>query len=230
MSINLDSVLQTLDAMERYFRGGFGWGKGSLHDPSNGKKCLQGAVSSVRASDGKTSWVPHEAINAARHYIELAVREHGGDFEDGFSGIIESFNDTRLFYGEIAAVIARAKELATMEYAWQMRPPAPVVEILPPAPARVAQFLPPPLVAQAFAARPAVPYQPQNIIAAKAEILPPAPVAQAPAPRPALTYQPEKLVEIVHAKTPALDAVNAWIGKHSGGESFEPAVALKRRA
>jgi hypothetical protein len=239
MSVSLDGVLQTLDAMERYFRGGFGWGKYALHDPETGRKCLQGAVSSVRASDGKTSWVPHEAINAARHYIEWAVREHGG--EDCF-GIIESFNDDfARSYRDIAAVIARAKQLATMEHARQMPPPAPVVEILRPVPVPVPQFLPPPLVAQAFAADRAVPWEPPKVAAAKVEILPPAPAPQAPAPRPALTYQPEKPVEIVRAKNPALDAVNAWIGQHSGGESVEPAglkivnmadmerVAVKRR-
>jgi hypothetical protein len=129
MTVNAESVVATLSAMEGYFRGGHGWGRFQLHNPLTGRKCLQGAVSAVRVSDGCRSWVPSEAIEAARRCIQVAVREHGWRS-------IEDFNDTRLSYRQIAAVIARAKELAMSVYP---RAAAPCLN-----PARPAEILPPP--------------------------------------------------------------------------------------
>jgi hypothetical protein len=116
MHVNLDDVLQVIDAMPRYFRGGHGWGQFMLHNPLNGRKCLMGAVSAVRASDGNSSWVPSEEIAVATEFILRAVREHG-------FAAIEDFNDTRRSYRQIAAVMERAKQLAMQDAArqWQMQ-------------------------------------------------------------------------------------------------------------
>jgi len=141
MSVSLESVLHTLDAMEGKFRGGSGWGRGMLHNLINGKMCLMGAVSSVRATDGNRSWVPSEEIAAATCCIREAVRERG--FQ-----VVENFNDTRLFYGQIAEVMTRAKQLATMWHARAL-----------PAPSSV------PLVALQPPTRPALTYQPQERVA-----------------------------------------------------------------
>jgi hypothetical protein len=138
MSVSLEGVLHTLDAMERRFRGGYGWGRGMLHNRINGKMCLMGAVGSVRATDGRRSWVPSEEIAAATCCIREAVRERG--FQ-----VVENFNDTRLFYGQIAEVMTRAKQLAMMWYARALPAPSPVPQVA----------LQPP-------ARPALTYQPEQ--------------------------------------------------------------------
>lgn len=122
--VTVESVVQTIDAMERKFRGGYGWGRYMLHNPVNGKMCLMGAVGSVRATDGNRSWVPAEEIAAATCCLRQAVRERG--FEQ-----VENFNDSRLFYGQIADVMNRAKQLAMMWYARAL--PAPAPQIAPPA-------------------------------------------------------------------------------------------------
>ncbi len=143
MSVSLDGVMQTLDAMLRYWRGGARWTRWTLDDGS-GNKCVVGAVTSVRArsSDG-ASWVPTEEIEAAKRYISMAVQERSGLSGDG--GIM-TFNDTRWSYRTIAAVIERAKELATASYyAHAQRRPAPVPVIdMTPEPVRTAlEILPP---------------------------------------------------------------------------------------
>jgi hypothetical protein len=117
MTASLESVLQTLSAMERFFRrDGKRWARGTLHNPINGSKCLMGALTSVQASSGNTSWVPADAIGAAEYYLERAVRERGERGLDG-TGVmrIVEFNDSRRSFAEIAAVIARAKQLATAD-------------------------------------------------------------------------------------------------------------------
>jgi hypothetical protein len=132
--VSVESVVATLSAMERYFQGGKRWGRGKLHNPLNGTKCLVGAVSSVQASSGNRSWVPAAAIAAATYYVERAVRERGGRGMGGMGFmVIEAFNDTRPSFHEIAAVIARAKEMATAD-ARPLPAPPPVAEILPPPP------------------------------------------------------------------------------------------------
>ena len=50
--VNAESVVQTLDAMERKFRGGFGWGRGMRRNWLTGKMCLMGAVE-FRACNGR---------------------------------------------------------------------------------------------------------------------------------------------------------------------------------
>ena len=140
MSVKLDGVLQTLSAMERYYRGGSRWTRWALDD-GNGNKCLVGAVTSVRASSGGASWVPSEEIKAAKHFIQMAVRERGGSATD--SGIM-FFNDTRLSYRQIAEVIARAKQLATISHNAhaQRQRPAPVVPVIAREPMRQAPVAP----------------------------------------------------------------------------------------
>jgi hypothetical protein len=135
MSITLDGVQNTLDAMLRYWRGGTRWHRGSLDD-GRGNKCIVGAVSAVRAtSSNGEAWVPGEEIDAARHFIEMAVRERNGGRGDGFFsfGVIQTFNDSRRDYAEIEAVIHRAKQLAAAAYhAEQRRAQAvPMIEFQP---------------------------------------------------------------------------------------------------
>jgi hypothetical protein len=134
VTVSVESVLQTLSATERYFRGGNRWGQGMLHNPVNGNKCLQGAVSSVQAWDGNTSWVPADAIAAARYYIERAVREQG-------ALMIEEFNDCAPSFHEIAAVIARAKEMAAAD-ARPLPAPAPMAQIFSPRPLPALSYQP----------------------------------------------------------------------------------------
>jgi hypothetical protein len=170
MTVLARSVVQTIEAMEQYFRSGTRWGRFSLHNPLNGNKCLLGAVQSVRLSTGNgASQVPSEEIAAATQCIQRAVAERGWKS-------IPDFNDSRIFYSQIQQVLNRAKQLAMVTY--RQTPPAPVAEI--PAPARAPQFLPSSPVTQAFAARPAPTPLPLP--------LPPPPP---PSPLRALAHQPE---------------------------------------
>ena len=100
MTASSDSVVQTIDAMLGYFRGGERWIT-DVYETRDGK-CLVGAVQAVRASSGNASWVPAEAIAAAKYYIERAVRERGGR---GGPKAIEHFNDSRLSFAEIAGLL-----------------------------------------------------------------------------------------------------------------------------
>lgn len=128
MKVTIESVVETLSAMERYFRGGERWIKGALSTRHG--KCLVGAVTSVRASNGSGSWVPGEAIAAALSYIDQAVIERegrGGVFRKRMT--IEAFNDSRPSFAEVAAVIARAKELARADFRRQLPPPSAVPQV-----------------------------------------------------------------------------------------------------
>jgi hypothetical protein len=51
------------------------WGRRHYHNWSNRTKRLVGAVDLLRASQGNTSWVPADAIEAAKYYLEPAVAE-----------------------------------------------------------------------------------------------------------------------------------------------------------
>jgi hypothetical protein len=111
MDASLENVLYTLSAVDRFFRFGKRYGKWKLHNPlSNGRKCLVAAVASVYDANRNSPCVPVDAIDTARYYIERAVRERG-------AGTILEFSNRRRSYGEIAAVIARAKELAQAKLA-----------------------------------------------------------------------------------------------------------------
>ena len=97
--------VETLTAMQGFFRGGAGWTQGVYHR-SNGQKCLVGAADHLRAS----------SVDNAKFWLAQAISEKLGRR----SGI-ESFNDSRRSYSEIAEVVARAKQLA-VEYHAQRAP------------------------------------------------------------------------------------------------------------
>jgi hypothetical protein len=123
--------VQTLSDMEQFLQGGRNWAQGVYH-ASNGSACLVGAARSVRKAP----------IDAAQTLLKEAIAERGK-----WSGVlgIELFNDTHSF-GDVAAVLARAKELAT-ERARQvpgrrgtqaaLSPPAPRTQAALPPPAPV---------------------------------------------------------------------------------------------
>jgi hypothetical protein len=104
--------VQTLSAMERFFQGGKNWTQGAYHR-MDGKKCLVGAAETMRTAP----------IEDAQFWIKQAIAERSR--YSILSGI-EGFNDSRRSFGEIAEVLARAKQLAASQL------PAPVAERLPP--------------------------------------------------------------------------------------------------
>ncbi len=108
--------VETLEHMELYFRDGSNWTK-DMYQNADGARCLRGAAYHVRTSP----------IDDAPHWLRLAIAE----VAPGVARI-EDFNDTRSTYAEVAAVIRRAKELATQSISRALATPAPVVEILPP--------------------------------------------------------------------------------------------------
>jgi hypothetical protein len=105
----------TLSHMEGFFQGGANWKQGEYH-AANGTKCLVGAADHVRVS----------SIDDAKHWLRQAIAEQTA----GAITTIEGFNDSRQSFAEIAAVIDRAKQLATTA-----RLPAPVTLRALPAPA-----------------------------------------------------------------------------------------------
>ena len=113
----------TLDHMHDYFANGENWTKG-VYSAANGARCLVGAADHVRVS----------AVDDAKYHLRQAIAEREPHLRT-----IEQFNDTRDDFGEIAAVIRRAKELAQAAQLSATRPaaalPAPVAEVLPPKPA-----------------------------------------------------------------------------------------------
>ena len=120
----LPEILQTLSAMERFFAGGARWTQGEI-DARDGSKCVEGALQSVRVWSGGASWVPSDAIAAARFYIQEAIAERAplgvaankpALLEYLFMDTIPTFNDSRESYGEIAIVITRAKQLAALRF------------------------------------------------------------------------------------------------------------------
>ena len=148
MSVTLDGVLQTICAMDRYSRGGFAGAEGAAQLPT-----AESASSAWRNPCGRQTatraWIPAEEIEAAKHFIKLAVLERGGSS-------IPSFNDSRWSYRPIAEVIARAKQLAAMAYHAhaQRRLPAPVAPVIDTKPVRQAPVaplaLPPPAGSSSF--------------------------------------------------------------------------------
>src|SRR6185437_7348240 len=86
----------TLEYMEDFFHNGANWTQNTYHAP-NGTKCLVAAADYARVSP----------VDDAKYWLRQAIAER----EPGMR-TIEEFNDTRHSYGEIAAVIQRAKQLA----------------------------------------------------------------------------------------------------------------------
>jgi hypothetical protein len=120
VSLTGSASLATLATIEWFFQGGRNWTQGAYHG-WNGKKCLVGAVQSVRAGQ----------LEDARYWIRQAIAE----LHPAYAWLpvmqIEAFNDTHSF-AEVAEVIARAKQLAlaSMRQSPPSRASAP--EILPP--------------------------------------------------------------------------------------------------
>jgi hypothetical protein len=121
LSLTARDSIATLSAMERFFQGGKNWTRHAYHR-NDGTKCLVGAFQSLRGA----------ALDDARYWLQQAIAERG-------ESSIEGFNDSRPTFGEIAAVMARAKELAAA-HAMAAQAPGPL--------------RPPP--------RPALSYQPQE--------------------------------------------------------------------
>lgn len=119
VSLTAPETVATLSAVERFFQGGNKWTQGTYHR-SNGSKCLVGAAQSMRQG----------AIDDAQYWLRQAIVERHPELAWLPAMQIEWFNDdSRRSYGEIAEVLARAKQLAAQR---QLPAPAPVVEILPP--------------------------------------------------------------------------------------------------
>src|SRR4051812_32095172 len=87
----------TLEHMLQFFQDGENWTQNTYHAP-NGTKCLVGAADYVRVS----------SVDDAKHWLRMAIAER-----DPAMTTIEAFNDSRQSFGEIEAVIARAKQLAS---------------------------------------------------------------------------------------------------------------------
>jgi hypothetical protein len=186
MTVNGQSVVLTIMAMEQYFRGGRRWGTGMLHNPLNGNKCLMGAVQSVRLSTGNgSSRVPSEEIAAATECVQQAVRERGGSS-------IPAFNDSRPSYHDIQQVLNRAKQLAMMRYAQQLPPPPqsrPAMPYRPEPDHAVRSSSSVPQVPLSRTPRPALPYRPEPDHAVRSSSS--VPQVSHSQPRPALAYRPE---------------------------------------
>ncbi|MGD0107361.1 MAG: hypothetical protein ABSC06_25480 [Rhodopila sp.] len=108
--------IATLEHMEDHFQDGANWTQ-HMYENASGARCLVAAANHVRVSP----------VDDAKHWIRMAI----GEVAPGVARI-EDFNDTRSTYAEVAAVIERAKQLAAQSVARALPAPAPVAEILPP--------------------------------------------------------------------------------------------------
>src|ERR1700728_3192943 len=89
--------MDTLLHMEEFFQGGENWTQG-VYRGEDGARCLVGAAEHVRVS----------TIDDAKHWLRQAITEQTA----GAITTIEGYNDSRQSFGEIEAVISRAKQLA----------------------------------------------------------------------------------------------------------------------
>jgi hypothetical protein len=87
--------IDTLSYMEDFFQNGANWTQGVYH-AANGSKCLVAAADHVRVTP----------IDDAKHWLRVAIAERAGPMS------IEQFNDSSPSFEQVAAVIARAKQLA----------------------------------------------------------------------------------------------------------------------
>ncbi len=111
----------TIDYIEDFFQNGANWTR-DTYKAANGARCLAAAANVVRVSN----------IDGAKYWLMQAIQEREPQIKT-----IEQFNDSRLGYDEVAAVLARARELARQSFSPAPRPvaalPAPFAgEILPP--------------------------------------------------------------------------------------------------
>jgi hypothetical protein len=120
----------TLTSMQDFFGNGANWTQNVYATPDSAARCLVAAANHVRVS----------SIDDAKHWLRQAIAEREPAIRT-----IEEFNDTRRTFDEVAAVIARARELAL---AAQLP-----VRVLP-APTSVPQVLPPSMPVVPVLARP----------------------------------------------------------------------------
>jgi hypothetical protein len=122
--LSMPESMATLDQMQDYFQDGKNWTQG-MYENASGARCLVGAANHARVS----------SIDDATHWLRLAIAE----VMPG-AARVEDFNDGCRTFAEVATVIARARQLAAQSAARVSLPPpapalpAPVAEILPPAP------------------------------------------------------------------------------------------------
>ncbi|HVB15428.1 MAG TPA: hypothetical protein VNF04_02740 [Stellaceae bacterium] len=114
-----DSVA-ALNGMETYFSGGAKWTQGAYHR-GDGTKCLVGAADHVQRAAGIKLADP-------KYWIRRAIAERQGVVSPVLG--IESFNDSRTSYDEIAQVLTRAKQLA-LEHKAQQTPARPALTYHP---------------------------------------------------------------------------------------------------
>jgi hypothetical protein len=148
--------IDTLDHIGDYFQDGTNWTQ-DMYQRGNAR-CLVGAADHVRVS----------SLDNAKYWLLRAIAEIAPEVRT-----IEQFNDTRSTFDEVAAVIARARQLAAAEQRQlQAQRTAPVRAL--PAPVLEGEILPP--VREAL---PLVPVVEARPVVQRA----PAPVS---APRPSL--------------------------------------------
>jgi hypothetical protein len=112
----------SIDYIEDFFQNGANWTR-DTYKAANGARCLVAAANVVKVSK----------IDSAKYWLLQAVQEREPQLRT-----IEQFNDSRRSYDEVAAVLARARELARQSL---LPAPGPVAaqaarlgagEILPP--------------------------------------------------------------------------------------------------
>ncbi|MGD0109656.1 MAG: hypothetical protein ABSC06_37370 [Rhodopila sp.] len=107
--------IATLEHLDEHFLNEANWTQ-HMYENTNGARCLVAAANHCRIS----------TLDDTKHWLRQAIAEVMPDVER-----IEDFND-RSTFAEVKAVIERAKQLAAQSVARALPAPAPVAEILPP--------------------------------------------------------------------------------------------------
>jgi hypothetical protein len=110
LALTAAESVKSIGNMETLFNGGANWIQGAYHTADG--HCVVGAAQHVRRTSG-------DGLDDARYWLRQAIAE-----KTGGNGHIESFNDSRESYSEIAEVMTRAKELALAHRQGQQAPPA----------------------------------------------------------------------------------------------------------
>jgi len=105
-------AVATLDYMDESFQAGSKWAQG-VYTAENGARCLVAAANHCKVS----------AIDSAKYWLMQAIKERMPHLKS-----IEQFNDQAKSFAEIAAVIRRARELASAAQLPAVKP----VALLPP--------------------------------------------------------------------------------------------------
>jgi hypothetical protein len=127
----------TLDHMREFFADGKNWTQ-SMYRNTAGARCIVGAANHVKVS----------SIDDAKYWLRQAIAEVAPGMRR-----IEDFNDGCNTYAEVAAVIARARQLALAAQApvrAALPAPVQVVEIMPPDAQPVPVPVPPVIDMQAY--------------------------------------------------------------------------------